>query len=54
VGHVARSWVDVGSIDKCLVVRFMNFTALVGNILSAMSYSKKDILRLDLLRFVAD
>jgi hypothetical protein len=33
VCQVARSWVDVDSVHTCLVVRFMNFTALVRNIL---------------------
>jgi hypothetical protein len=33
VCQVARSWVDVGSFYKCLVVRFMIFTASVRNIL---------------------
>jgi hypothetical protein len=33
----ARSWVDVDSFHKCLVVRFMNFTSSVRNILDAPS-----------------
>jgi hypothetical protein len=33
VCQVARSWVDVGSFHTRLVVRFMNFTASVRNIL---------------------
>jgi hypothetical protein len=37
VCQVARSWVDVGSIHKRLVVRFINFTALVRNILDTPS-----------------
>jgi hypothetical protein len=32
VGHVARSWVEVGSFHKRLVGRFMTFTASVRNI----------------------
>jgi hypothetical protein len=38
VCQVARSWVDVGSFHKRLVVRFMNFTASVRNILDTPSY----------------
>jgi hypothetical protein len=37
VYQVARSWVDVGSFDKLLVVRFMIFTASVRNILDKSS-----------------
>jgi hypothetical protein len=33
VCQVSRSWVDVGSFHKHLVVRFMIFTASVRNIL---------------------
>jgi hypothetical protein len=36
--QVARSWVDVGSFHTRLVVRFMNFTASVRNILDTASY----------------
>jgi hypothetical protein len=38
VCHVARSWVEVGRFHKRLVVRFMNFTASVLNILDTRSY----------------
>jgi hypothetical protein len=38
VCKVARSWVDVGSFHKRLVVRFMIFTASVRNILDKSSY----------------
>jgi hypothetical protein len=38
VYQVTRSWVDVGSFDTCLVVRFMIFTASVWNILDTPSY----------------
>jgi hypothetical protein len=37
VCQVARSWVDVGSFHTRLVVRFMNFTASVRNILDTAS-----------------
>jgi hypothetical protein len=41
VCQVARSWVEVGSFHTRLVVRFMNFTASVRNILDSfrISYS---------------
>jgi hypothetical protein len=38
VYQVARSWVDVGSFHKGLMVRFMIFTAAVRNILDTPSY----------------
>jgi hypothetical protein len=38
VCQVARSWVDVGSFDTRLVVRFMIFTASVRNIVETPSY----------------
>jgi hypothetical protein len=38
VCQVARSWVDVGRFHARLVVRFMNFTASVRNILDIPSY----------------
>jgi hypothetical protein len=38
VCQVARSWVDVGSFHTRLVVRFMNLTASVRNILDTTSY----------------
>jgi hypothetical protein len=38
VCQVARSWVDVGSFHKRLVVRFMKFTASVRIILDIPSY----------------
>jgi hypothetical protein len=38
VCRVTRSWVDVGSFDTCLVVRFMIFTASVRNILDIPLY----------------
>jgi hypothetical protein len=36
--QVARSWVDVGSFDTRLVVRFMIFIASVRNILDTPTY----------------
>jgi hypothetical protein len=41
VCQVARSWVDVGSFHKRLVVIFINFTASVRNILYTPSYLSK-------------
>jgi hypothetical protein len=38
--QVAHSWVDVGSFNVHLVVRFMIYTASVRNILHTPSYSK--------------
>jgi hypothetical protein len=38
VCQVARSWVDVGSFHTRFVVRFMNFTASVRNILDTPPY----------------
>jgi hypothetical protein len=38
VCQVARSWVDVGSFHMYLVVRFMNFTESVRNMLDTPSY----------------
>jgi hypothetical protein len=38
VFQVASSWVDVGSFQTRLVVRFMTFTASVRNILDTPSY----------------
>jgi hypothetical protein len=43
VCQVARSWVDVGSFHMCLVVRCMNFTASVWNILGTSSYMAGNI-----------
>jgi hypothetical protein len=40
VCQVTRSWVDVGSFHTRLVVRFMNFTASVRNILGTPSYTQ--------------
>jgi hypothetical protein len=37
VYQVARSWVEVGSFHTRLVVRFMIFTASVGDILDPFS-----------------
>jgi hypothetical protein len=39
VCQAARSWMDVGSLLKRLVVRFMIFTASVRNILETTSYA---------------
>jgi hypothetical protein len=39
VCQAARSWVDVGSFRTRLVVRFMNFTASVRNMLDTPSYN---------------
>jgi hypothetical protein len=36
--QVSRSWVDVGSCHTSLVVRFINFTASVRNILDTCSF----------------
>jgi hypothetical protein len=41
VCQVALSWVDVGSFHTRLVVRFMNFTASVRNILDESTYSNQ-------------
>jgi hypothetical protein len=41
VCQVARSWVDVGSFHKGLVVRFMKFTASVRNVLDTSSYIER-------------
>jgi hypothetical protein len=38
VCQVTRSWVDVGSFHKRLMLRFMIFTASVRNILDSHSY----------------
>jgi hypothetical protein len=38
VCKVARSWVDVGSFDTRLVMRFTNLTASVRNILDSSMY----------------
>jgi hypothetical protein len=38
LGQDARSWMDVGSFQMCLVVRFMIFTAPVRNILDSPLY----------------
>jgi hypothetical protein len=41
VCEVARSWVDVGSFHTFLVVRVMNFTASVRNVLDTPSYVQR-------------
>jgi hypothetical protein len=38
VCQVTRSWVDVGSLRKRLVVRFMIYAASVRNVLDTSSY----------------
>jgi hypothetical protein len=41
VCQVLRSWVDVGSFHTRLVMRFMNITASVWNILDGTSYVRR-------------